>query len=222
MFDFFENIVSEVCVAVCDTVNSTVDLASDIGSGVFDIVGDTLSGALDLAGDTVEGILNVAGEISSGVGAVVIDTTGSVIDIVSDFLQLLVEDGSEAEAARQALERKIARKSQVLQESFRQYETSFNDNQSKLAGFSSNHAFMARHQALGILHKERCSLVKAIIAGKQRKMVLKARIDQTTQYNQKQQIIQELRCLSRAMQPLYDQLSMTNKSLNSLSCKPSK
>lgn len=236
MFGFFSSVVDSVCDfaggtidAVCDisggvldvasnVAGGAVDLGSEIGSGAFNLAGELGNAALDVFGVSVDGVISLAGEAGSGISTVVVDVTGGVADMVGDFLQLLAQDGTdaEAEAARQALERKIARREQALQDTYRQHKDTVEHAMAGLGVKVGQQSLTARHQAVDLLNQENRTLSQAISAGMARKSDLEKRLTNTRESGTRRALEQELHGLNQAMNPLYRQRARTQEQLNAL------
>jgi hypothetical protein len=236
MFGFFNSVFDSVCDVVGGTFDvvsdigggvldvasnvagGAIDLGSEIGSGAFNLAGGLGNAALDVLGFSVDGIISLAGEAGSGISTVVVDVTGGVADMVGDFLQLLAQDGTdaEAEAARQALERKIARRSETLQNNFQQHDIKVRQMNGRVSGQAQHGSQTLHHKALDMLHQERRSLNYAIRTGKERKAALKQRLAACAAGKAQDAIRRELQCLNRAMDALYTMLDKTHESLNAL------
>lgn len=203
--DAMVDVADAVVDTAADVVSGTVDVACDLGDGLASL-GDSL---LDLAGDTVEGVIGLAGDIGEGVGTVVSDVTDGVGEMVGGFLSLLDGDDSETQAAREAMERRLAAMDRELGEKEAAYTALVGGAAAALAAGASTKARQARQQLQAQLQRDFRMLGEAIGRGKARKAELKQQIDGATGA-QRRALVAELRTVARAMQPLYDQLKRTS------------
>lgn len=228
MFGIFSDVFDAVIDTASDVVSGTVDLVSDLAGGALDLAGDIAGGAveaveavgdglfslgdalLDAAAEAAGGVVYLADSVVEGLDTVVSDVADGVGELVGGFLSLLDGDDSESQAAREAMERRLAALDRELGSKEAAYTGLVAAASGTLVAGATDRSRQALKALKQQLRQDIDQLGQAIGRGKARKEALKQELEHATGAR-KRALIAELRCISRAMQPLYDQLDRTRE-----------